>query len=141
MLTLHAASSNPFCVQQLSLNNAHSLDCILWAVLSLTNLEGFVPQRKPCELVNRRSVNPRDPELHVNTASSNGRGANSCLLHFLLRACSGFRKRAGTFARAPPALKLRFPRPYRDTSLIRKRTPLGPCRRPMPRVLGGCAIS
>ena len=27
--------------------------------------------------------------------------------------------------------------PYRDTSLIRKRTPLGPYRRPMPRVLGG----
>jgi len=28
--------------------------------------------------------------------------------------------------------------PYRGTSLIRKRTPLGPYRRPMPRVLGGC---
>ena len=26
---------------------------------------------------------------------------------------------------------------YRGTSLIRKRTPLGPCRRPMPRVVGG----
>ena len=26
---------------------------------------------------------------------------------------------------------------YRGTSLIRKRTPLGPYRRPMPRVLGG----
>ena len=25
---------------------------------------------------------------------------------------------------------------YRDTSLIRKRTPLGPYRRPVPRVLG-----
>ena len=29
------------------------------------------------------------------------------------------------------------PRPYRGTSLIRKRTPLGPYRRLMPRVLGG----
>jgi hypothetical protein len=28
------------------------------------------------------------------------------------------------------------PEPYRGTSLIRKRTPLGPYRRPMPRVLG-----
>ena len=27
--------------------------------------------------------------------------------------------------------------PYGGTSLIRKRTPLGPYRRPMPRVLGG----
>ena len=27
--------------------------------------------------------------------------------------------------------------PYRGTSLIRKRNPLGPYRRPMPRVLGG----
>ena len=26
---------------------------------------------------------------------------------------------------------------YKGTSLIRKRTLLGPCRRPMPRVLGG----
>ena len=26
---------------------------------------------------------------------------------------------------------------YRGTSLIRKRTPLGPYRRPMPKVLGG----
>ena len=28
-------------------------------------------------------------------------------------------------------------REYRGTSLIRKRTPLGPCSRPMPRVFGG----
>ena len=26
---------------------------------------------------------------------------------------------------------------YRDTSLIKKRAPLGPCRRPMPRVVRG----
>jgi hypothetical protein len=32
----------------------------------------------------------------------------------------------------PPRL-----RSYRDTSLTRNRTTLGPCRRPMPRVLGG----
>jgi len=31
--------------------------------------------------------------------------------------------------------------PYRGTSLIRKRTPLGPYRRRMPRVLGGWAFS
>jgi len=30
---------------------------------------------------------------------------------------------------------------YRDTSLIRKRTSLGPYRRPVPRVLGGWAFS
>ena len=30
-----------------------------------------------------------------------------------------------------------FSKPYRGTSLTRKRTPLGPYRRPMPRVLGG----
>ena len=30
---------------------------------------------------------------------------------------------------------------YRDTSLIRKRNPLGPYRRPVPRVLGGWAFS
>ena len=30
-----------------------------------------------------------------------------------------------------------LPQPYRGTSLIRKRTPLGPYRRPMLRVLGG----
>ena len=30
--------------------------------------------------------------------------------------------------------------PYRVTSLIRKRTPLGPCRKPMPRVLGEASM-
>jgi len=34
-------------------------------------------------------------------------------------------------------LDLGAPTAYRVTSLIRKRTPLGPYRRPMPRVLGG----
>jgi len=29
---------------------------------------------------------------------------------------------------------------YMDASLTRKRTPLGPYRRPMPRVLGGCHL-
>ena len=28
------------------------------------------------------------------------------------------------------------PHPYRDTSLIKKRTPIGPYRKPLPRVVG-----
>jgi len=42
----------------------------------------------------------------------------------------GGRKRALFLATRPGAM-------YRGTSLIRKRTPLGPYSRPMPRVLGG----
>ena len=36
-----------------------------------------------------------------------------------------------------PRVKTNVPLFYRGTSLIRKCTPLGPYRRPMPRVLGG----
>ena len=35
------------------------------------------------------------------------------------------------------SLRLKHSQAYRGTSLTRKRTPLGPYRRPMPRVLGG----
>ena len=41
--------------------------------------------------------------------------------------------RAGSLAVAFSGLRVE----YRGTSLTRKRTPLGPYRRPMPRVLGG----
>ena len=37
----------------------------------------------------------------------------------------------------PETLRKRMVLPYRSTSLKRTRTPLGPYRRPMPRVLGG----
>jgi hypothetical protein len=37
----------------------------------------------------------------------------------------------------PRCLNRHTPLPYRGTSLTSKRTPLGPDRRPMPRVLGG----
>ena len=40
-------------------------------------------------------------------------------------------------ARAGISLRARHLFPYRGTSLIRKRTPLAPYRRPMSRVIGG----
>jgi len=38
--------------------------------------------------------------------------------------------------RVPPLSEGALER-YRDTSLVRKRKPLGPCSRPVPRVMGG----
>jgi len=48
---------------------------------------------------------------------------------------SGFRVE-GVGSGAAPAIHISALAHFRVTSLIRKRTPLGPYRRPMPRVLG-----
>ena len=76
-----------------------------------------------CILRARASATERDMR-DVNREGERGRGGGGELLRRGVPECS---------------------RGYRDTLLIRKRTPLGPYRRPMPRVLkgswgGGCFL-
>ena len=84
--------------------------------------------------------------LHLPGGSGDGQhflgslgGEGGCCTSFFghdsfIEFCSNFRSMRGT----PEIVRFHAPLSYRGgTSLVRKRTPLGPYRRPMPRVLGG----
>ena len=63
---------------------------------------------------------------------------NGVLRKSLCRPLRGNRNLQGSEPRSPiPAPSTQTPKPYRGTSPIRKRLPLGPYSMPMPRVPGG----
>ena len=74
------------------------------------------------------------PVPPVSRSREGGEGGwDDAGLVFVGVECTWLPRSEGT---APPPIRT-TEQVYRGTSLTRKRTPLGPYRRPMPRVLGG----